>query len=294
MDADPPINEAAPSIDEVKEAVAKLRGGKAGGICKIRAELLKARVKAVTRGLHAVLTAVWHSGTIPPDWKRGLVIPIWKGKGDHQDCNNYRRIMLLSIPGKVFVHLLLMQVHSHLLKYQRPEQSGFIPGNSTTDRILALRVLVERRCEFRQGMLTAYVNLKKAFDSVHREALWDLLRLRGIPARIIGFLSGLYSGTESAVKCGGDMSSFFPVYMEVRQGCILAPSLFNTCIDWVLGRVVDQIHCEASVGNTKITDLVFADDAVIFAELLEILMMALEALHKEMKPLRLQVSQPNG
>ena len=41
MDADPPINQAAPSIDEVKEAVARLRGGKAAAICNISAELLK-------------------------------------------------------------------------------------------------------------------------------------------------------------------------------------------------------------------------------------------------------------
>ena len=61
-----------------------------------------------------------------------------------------------------------------------------MPCKSTTDRILALRILVERRLEFRQGMLAAYVDLKKACDSVHRETLWDLLRLRGIHARIIG------------------------------------------------------------------------------------------------------------
>ena len=55
-------------------------------------------------------------------------------------------------------------------------------------------------------MLAAYDDLKKAFDSVDREALWDLLHLRGIPVRIIGLLTGLYSRTESAVKCvcGGD------------------------------------------------------------------------------------------
>ena len=41
---------------------------------------------------------------------------------------------------------------------------------------------------------------------MHRETLWDLLRLRGIPARIIGLLTGLYSGTVSAVKCGGGVS----------------------------------------------------------------------------------------
>ena len=90
LDADPPIDETAPSIGDVKEAVAKLRGGKAAGICNISAELLKAGGEAMIRGLHAVLTAVWHSGTIPPDWKKGLVVPIWKGKGDRQDCSNYR------------------------------------------------------------------------------------------------------------------------------------------------------------------------------------------------------------
>ncbi len=59
---------------------------------------------------------------------------------------------------------------------------------------------MERRREFQQGMLAAYVDLKKAFDSVHRETLWEILRFRGIPARILGLLTGLYSGTESAVK----------------------------------------------------------------------------------------------
>ena len=96
---------------------------------------------------------------------------------------------------------------------------------------------MEHRCEFRQGMRAAYVDLKKAFDSVHQETLWDLLHLRGIPARIIVLLTGLYSGTVSAVKCGGGVFSF-PVNTGVRQGCVLA--LFNTCMDWVLGRVVEQ------------------------------------------------------
>ncbi len=79
--------------------------------------------------------------------------------------------------------------------------------------------------------LAAYVDLKKAFDSVHWEMLWRLLGLRGIPAGIIGLLSGLYSDTESAVKCGGGVSDFFPVTAAVRQGCVLAPTLFNVCMD---------------------------------------------------------------
>ena len=288
--ADPPVDETPPSLAEVRKAVSKLKCGKAAGICNISGELLKAGGETMIHGLHAVLSAIWQSGTIPSDWKKGLVVPIWKGKGDRQDCNNYRGITLLSVPGKVLAHVLLMRIRSQLLKYQRPEQSGFSPGKSTTDRILALRVLVERRLEFQQRLLAVYVDFKKAFDSVHRETLWEILRVRGIPARIIGLITGLYSGTESAVKCGGGISSFFPVNSGVRQGCVLAPSLFNTCMDWILGKVVDQSHCGASVGNTKITDLAFADDAVLFAESLDVLVMALNTLHEEAKPLGLKVS----
>ncbi|KAG0727408.1 Craniofacial development protein 2 [Chionoecetes opilio] len=146
VDADPPIDETAPSLDEVREAVAKLRGGKAAGVCNISAELLKAGGEAMIRGLHAVLTAVWQSGTIPPDWKRGLVVPIWKGKGDRQDCNNYRGITLLSVPGKVLAHLLLTRIRSHLVKHQRPQQSGFTPvifAESLEVLVMALEALHE-------------------------------------------------------------------------------------------------------------------------------------------------------
>ena len=115
LDADPPIDETAPSIGDVKKAVAKLRGGKVASICNISVELLKAGGEAMICGLHAVLTAAWHSGTIPPDWKKRLIVPIWKGKGDRQDCNNYRGITLLSVPGKVLAHLLLMWICTHVL-----------------------------------------------------------------------------------------------------------------------------------------------------------------------------------
>ncbi|XP_076058978.1 uncharacterized protein LOC143035828 [Oratosquilla oratoria] len=124
--------------------MSKLKGGNAAGIGNISAELLKAGSEAMVRGLHAVLAAVWQSGTFPSNWKKDLVVSIWQGKGDRQNCNNY--------------HVLLTRVRSHLLKFQTPEQSGFTPGKSITDRILALR-LVESRREFQQGFLASYVDL---------------------------------------------------------------------------------------------------------------------------------------
>lgn len=70
------------------------------------------------------------------------------------------------------------------------------------------------------------------------------------------------------------MSSFFPVHAEVSKGCGHALSLFNTCMDIV----VDQSHCGKSIVNIRVTYLVFfSDDAVIFVESLQILVMTPEA-----------------
>ena len=95
--------------------------------------------------LHAVLCSVWNIGINPTDWKRGLVVPLWKAKGDHQDCNNYRGVTLLSVPGKVFAWTIIEWVHHHLLEHQHPEQSGFTPKRSTIDHIIALQVLTKHR-----------------------------------------------------------------------------------------------------------------------------------------------------
>ena len=63
----------------------------------------------------------------------------------------------------------------------------------------------------------------------------------------------------------------FLVVTGVRQGCVLAPTLFSACMDLILGRMSEKSSCRALFGNVKISDLDFANDAVIFAETLDIL-----------------------
>ena len=68
------------------------------------------------------------------------------------------------------------------------------------------------------------------------------------------------------------------------------PDTFSACMDWIMGRILEISNCGASFGNVKIYDLDFADDAVIFAETLDILLGALEVLNEESKSLGLRVS----
>ena len=83
------------------------------------------------------------------------------------------------------------------------------------DCILALRVFTEHIRSFQQGLLAAYVYLCKPFDSVNRDALWRILVLRGVPPKLINLMSELYSGTESAVRCGDNFSDLCPVVTGV-------------------------------------------------------------------------------
>ncbi|XP_069978497.1 uncharacterized protein [Penaeus vannamei] len=78
------------------------------------------------------------------------------------------------IPGKVLARIILRYIRDHLLRHQRPEQSGFTPGKSTIDRILVLRVIVDLLHEFGHGLVAAYIDLKII---VHQESLWEILKL---------------------------------------------------------------------------------------------------------------------
>ena len=81
--------------------------------------------------------------------------------------------------GKVFAQIILDRIRHNLLEHQHPEQSGLTTKRSTIDCILALRVLTERRREFRKVLLASYVDLCKAFNSVNRYAPWSILGLQG-------------------------------------------------------------------------------------------------------------------
>ncbi|KAG2468582.1 AGM1 mutase, partial [Polypterus senegalus] len=120
LEADPQISCESPNLAEIAQVVNQLRGGKAAGICGIRGELLQAGGKAVL-ALQANFASIWETGIIPIDWKTRLIVPIWKRKGDHLDCSNYRGITLLSVPDKALAKVVLIRICDHLLTYQPPE-----------------------------------------------------------------------------------------------------------------------------------------------------------------------------
>ena len=95
-----PISCDKPTKAEIKKAIMTLRNGKAAGPDKIPSEAIKADMETATNILHGLFSKIWEMEEVLAQWKEGIVIKLPK-KGDLRDCNNYRGIILLSVPGKV-------------------------------------------------------------------------------------------------------------------------------------------------------------------------------------------------
>ena len=76
---------------------------------------------------------------MPNDWRKSRMVPIFKGKGDVLDCNNYICIKLMSHTMKLWERMTEARLRE--ITKIADNQFGFIPGKSTTEPIFALRML---------------------------------------------------------------------------------------------------------------------------------------------------------
>jgi len=252
--------------------------------------MMKAANIVVTHHLVQLCRDIWTSESVPREWKSGVIVSFYKNKGDSRDPSNYRPITLLSIPSKVVVSIIISRIQPHLLTKRRPQQAGFTPRRSTTDCILALQVLAQERREYKKQLLAAYVDLKAAFDSLDRQALWLLLKGIGVPSKYINILRDLYSDTTCRVFADGAFSEAFSTTSGVRQGCVAAPNLFNVAVDYWIGRSLERSPDLGVELHERYTDFDYADDVVLLAELFDTFSDALRILSEEASPLGLTIS----
>jgi hypothetical protein len=294
-DAEPlPCDTAPVTPDEVRKALGRLKTGRAAGICNITVEMLLAGGETMVKWLTVIINCVWVEEKLPDDWRRGIILPFWKHKGDRLECSNHRGITLLSIPGKLFACILLNRSLPAVRGNRRKEQAGFMPGQSTINQIFALRQIIEKAIEFQQPLYIAFIDFKAAFDSVDRNTLWLLLQASGLPPKLTRLFSLLYHDSVSCVRIQQDISDWFSIASGVRQGCVVAPDLFNCVIDQLMRRTIAELdgNIGINLGPWSLTDLDYADDIALFATSTENLQQILNTVNTEGAKLGLRISWP--
>nr|VZI24094.1 unnamed protein product [Spirometra erinaceieuropaei] len=217
-----------PSLQETIRAVQQLSSGKAPRSDAIPAEVYKHGGPQLMDHLTALFQEMWRQGEVPQNFKDATIVHLYKRKGNRQVCDNHRGISLLNIAGKIFARILLNRLNNHLEQGLLPEsQCGFRRYRGTTDMIFADRQLQEKCQEMRTHLYSTFVDLTKAFDTVNREGLWKIMQKFGCPERFTQMVRQLHDGMMARVTDNGAVSEAFAVTNGVKQGCVLAPTLFS-------------------------------------------------------------------
>lgn len=280
-----------PTLEEVEDAVKSLKNGKSPGADGIPSEAYKYGGPDIVQALHTLFTTCWEAAELPQDFKNATIVTIFK-KGDRTQCGNYRGISLLSTAGKVLAKVLLSRLQQAASKILPESQSGFRPNRSTIDPIFTLRQLQEKSIEQQRPLYMVFIDFTKAFDSVNRELLWKLLAHYGCPDTFVKIMQEFHDGMEATVRIAGDTTESFPVSHGVKQGCVLAPTLFGLYLAAVLETTSDS-SCEVHKGvylrsrtdgnlfnlarlrakskcrEICVEELLYADDSALVAQSLE-------------------------
>ena len=166
-------------------------------------------------------------GCVVQDWKDAKIVPIPK-KGDLKNCDNRRGISLLDVIRKLFGHILQDRLQLITEKVLPESQCGFCKGRGCVDMIFTARQLFEKSRENDDdSLIKLSVDLRKAYDSVCREGLWQVLQRYGVPPMILSLIRSCHDGMTAVVRVRDGTTDSISVRNGLRQGCTMAPVLFN-------------------------------------------------------------------
>ena len=219
-------------MQEMTDAIRSLANGKAFGPDGVSVELFKITLNgdpALRRRLLDIVVRIWEGGKVPQQWKDAIIMVLHEKK-DRTECGNYRGISLLAHAGKILLKIIARRLSEYCERVGilPEEQSGFRPNRSTTDMMFVIRRLQELARKKRIPLYVCFIDLTKEYDSVDRTLLWTVLARFGVPHNMISVIRQFHDGMRACVRLDDRVRSrWFAVEQDLRQGCVLAPLLFN-------------------------------------------------------------------
>ena len=172
---------------------------------------------------------------------KGCILPFPK-KSDLRLAKNYSGITLTSIAADFYNALLRNRIEPNIDNILRKNQNGFRRDRSTTSQILTIRRILEGVRAKSLQVTLQFINFTKAFYSIHRGKMEQILLASGLPKETVAAITIYYRNTKVKVRSPDGETEYFDIVAGVLQGDTLAPYLFIICLDYVLRTLIDKIR----------------------------------------------------
>jgi hypothetical protein len=138
---------------------------------------------------------------------------------------------LLSTSYKILSNNLLSRLIPYADEIIGDHQCGFRRNRSTTDKTFYICQILEKKWEYNGTVRQLFIHFKKAYDSIRREALYNILTEFRIPKKQMGLIKMYLSETYSRVLIGKNLSDKFTIENGLKQGDALSSLLFNFALE---------------------------------------------------------------
>ena len=240
------------SPGEIEKIIEKLNPSKSTGPNGIPVFILKAFKGFFSYWLSILINLCFETGEFPLMLKLAKVIPLHK-KESVLNFLNYRPISLLSVFSKIYEKTIYVRIYSYLDKYNMiySKQFGFRKNHSVNHAIISFTEHIRSLLDKGEYVCGIFVDLEKAFDTVHHDILCKKLEFYGLRGNVNKLIKSYLSNRKQFVSINGYDSDVKDVTCGVPQGSSLGPLLFLLYIN-------DLRLClsETSCGH-------FADDTFI-------------------------------
>ncbi len=252
------------TLVELLQALKKLQRNKVAGLDGMKAEF----ILDVGELLHMPLLTTFNcflAEGFPEALSTGVVHALFKG-GNASKFDNCRGITI----GPILAKLFAMIFDKRLSKWAKQHglrakgQTGFRKDYRTIDQLFILRTLIEQSKEKKKPFYCCFVDLKRAFDIMLREALWQVLAGLRVKGRFLRCLQAMYAKDTIRINHPSEgVTSSFRCQQGVKQGCPFSPLLFGLYLDALEG-CLDGRECDApTLADVHIWLLLFADDLAL-------------------------------
>jgi len=144
-------------------------------------------------------------------------------------------------------------------------QNGFRHGRSVIDNIFSLKIINEKLWEYNQSEQYLFIDFQNAYDSIHRDTLWEYMKEFKIPTKLINICKTCVQNTKSAVRIEGTFLSFFENKTGLKQGDPLSTILFNLALQKVI-QSIKMVPSGIKIGKGQFNVLAHADDIAIIGK----------------------------